>query len=211
MSDTWERTQRYARILHNRSVKKHFRDIKTDSKRDGRGALKTAMLIDDKDSAMQVLVKMQLFRDHMAQTELVASLPDTWQLRIPESRPQLAIIYRIKDKTKKTRSGNYTLHIPHYEGSRKPQINPYQKGNYWARMVCKDNSKLVVYAKTQTEAKETLRELSRYVSSKFRTQNITLGKLEGDPYKIAKAVPLRADYYKHGHLKGAIPTWRTYL
>ena len=207
----WEFTQRVIRIGHNRRVKKYFRDIASDtSKVTGRAAIKTSMLIRDADSGLESLNKMIYFSNYLS-NDVTATMPDGWQIKKGQDIPQLVIVYRNSEKN--SISGDYPLVIPHYSGNRKPSIPSYHKGDYWARWILKDNSRLVVNAKTEAEALRVIRRLERYVERKYQTKEtpwLTTGKAADNTYKKFKAVPIRADYYPEGKHSG-IPSWRHYL
>lgn len=210
-ADSWEFTQRIIRIGHNRRVKQYFKDIKSDTDtKTGRTALKTALLIRDEDSAIESMNKLLYFSNYL-NAENVTSYPEGWLLKKGQDIPQLAIIYR--DTDKKTRSGNYTLYIPHYNGDKTPNIPAYSKGDYWARWILKDNSQLLVNGKTEAEAIRVINKLESYVDRKFNTKEITglkVGRYIRGTVKEIKVAPLRADYYSEGK-ENAVPKWRHYF
>jgi hypothetical protein len=210
-TNSWEFTQRIIRIGHNRRVKQYFKDIKSDTDTNtGRTALKTALLIRDADSAIESMNKLLYFSNYL-NAENVTSYPEGWLIKKGQNLTQLAIIYR--DTDKKTRSGNYTLYIPHYDGSKTPNIPAYSKGDYWARWILKDNSQLLVNGKTEAEALRVIRKLENYVDRKFKTKEIEglkIGRYTKGTIKQIKVTPLRADYYPEGK-ENAIPKWRHYF
>lgn len=207
----WEFTQRVIRIGHNRRVKKYFRDIASDvSKATGRASIKSALLIRNADSALESLSKMLYFSNYLS-NDVTATLPDGWQIKKGQDIPQLVIVYR--DSNKNSISGDYPLTIPHYDGRKTPDIPSYHKGDYWARWKLKDNSHLIVNAKTEAEALRVIRKLERYVDRKYQTNEtpwLVTGKTAKGTYKEFKAIPIRADYYPEGKHSG-LPLWRHYL
>lgn len=210
-AQSFEFLQRVIRIGHNRAVKRYFRDQESDtSTSTGRGVVKTALLIRDEDSAQETLLKMQYFKLYL-ETETSSILPDGWQIKRGQDIPQLAIIYRNSDR--KSISGDYPLYIPHYNGSRKPKIPSYNKGNHWARWKLSDNSQIIINAKTAAEAKRIIKILEKLVDRRFRTPenpNLVQGQTAKGTYKEFKAVPIRADYFPEGK-KSLIPKWREYF
>lgn len=210
-ASSWEFTQRMIRIGHNRRVKRYFRDIESDSSvTTGRGAIKTSLLIRDADSAIESLNKMLYFSNYL-ERDFIATTPDGWQVKKGQNIPQLAIVFRNADKD--SISGDYPMHIPHYNGNKKPKIPSYYKGDHWARWILKDNSQIVVNAKTEAEALRVIRRLEKYVDRKFQTPEtpwLVTGKTATGTYKKFKAVPIRADYYPQGK-ENSFPQWREYL
>lgn len=210
-SDSWEFTQRMIRIGHNRRVKKYFKDIASDTRaRTGREAIKTALLVRDDDSAIEVMNKMLYFSNYLDR-DLVNALPDGWQIKKGQNIPQLVIVFR--DANPKSKSGNYVLNIPHHNGTKNIRISNYEKGDYWARWTLKDNSHLIVNARTEAESIRVIKRLEKYVDRKFQTDEkpwLVTGHVSKGSYKQFKAVPIRADWYPEGKVDNQ-PLWRVYL
>ena len=212
-ASNWEFTQKIIKIGHNRSVRKHFKDIQTHNQTyNGRHYIKTALEIRDADSALETLNKMLYFNHYIRAdnkaTDAIASIPESWNLKAEGCRKQLAIIFRAVDQ--KNRSGNYTLHIPHYTGNRNPKITNYTKGNYWAQLTLSDNSHIQVNARTEAEALRVIRELQKYVQKKYLTDCLRTGQYKNDPFKEIVVKPMRADYYPTGN-KNLQPEWKYYF
>lgn len=211
VASSWEFTQKMIRIGHNRRVKQYFKDVGSDtSTANGRAAIKTSLLIRDADSAIETLNKMVYFASYLDQDKY-NSYPDDWQIKKGQDIPQLAIIYRPADK--KNESGNYTIHLPHFNGNRNFKAPAYFKGNYRAKWVLKDNSHIIVNAKTSAEALRVIRQLEKYVDRKYQTKEtpwLTVAPMGNTTYKQIKVNPHRADYYPHGK-EGNIAQWRIYL
>ena len=208
-ANSWEFLQRIVKINHNRNVKNYFKDIRSDNKTNtGRAAIKTALLIRDADSALEVIVKQNYFAQL---ADPVISFPTQFQTRVLPEVSQLAIIFRPTDKN--SRSGNYTLHIPHYNGIRTPNIPKYKKGNYWAKFTCTDKSSVIVYASSKAEAIRVAKSLNRYVKPKYKSDEIqpSTGFMAHTPFKELIVEPIRADYYPKGKQNRITPEWRYYF
>lgn len=205
---SWEFTQKIIRIGHNRDVTAHFRDIIGDEQRDtGRAAVKTALLIRDEDSALEVLNKQLYFRLGVAgdSRQAIATVPEWWPLRVGAERPQLVVAFRAPGQ--KT---TYTLTIPHYTGNRNPAIPAYHKGSWRGELTLGDNSKLVVNARTDAEAARVLGMLQRYVKPsllKDHTPKFTRVKKGFNEVRVA---PIFADFYSRGQTNTQ-PDWRSYF
>ncbi|BAU63032.1 hypothetical protein STA3757_03870 [Stanieria sp. NIES-3757] len=212
-ANSWEFTQRIIRILHNRDVKKWFKDFVSDTALStGRERLKTCFLIRDADSALEVINKQFAYQTYIKKFDsisAVASFPESWQLKIEAQRPQLIIIF--KPANKSDGHSQHSLSLPHYSGDKTPNIKPYTKGNYWARLVLKDNSKIVVNGKTENEAVNQIENFYKYVNTKYKptSKNIVTGVYKSKPFKEFKLVPVRADFYSQG-AKNAYPDWQHY-
>ncbi|HEY9768262.1 MAG TPA: hypothetical protein V6C71_07095 [Coleofasciculaceae cyanobacterium] len=199
------------RIGHNRRVRNYFKDVKSEtSKNTRREAIKTSLLVRDEDSAIETLNNMTYFANYLEQ-ENISSYPEGWEIKKGQDIPQLAIIYR--DINKKSISGNYTLVIPHFKGTKALSITSYSKGDHWARWILKDNSQIVVNGSTQAEATGVIRRLERYVENKFQTKEVPwlkFGEYSRGIIKKIKVTPIRTDYYPEGKVN-SLPEWRKYF
>ena len=212
---SWEFTQRIVRIWHNRLVRKHFKDIGSDTQTNtGRSTLKSSVIIRDADSALETLVKLVFFWLYLKGIDNLSSIPFSWAVQPQADRAQLAIVYR--PVSSRNKSGNLTTYIPHYNGNTKPKIPAYAKGNWWARATLKDNSHIVVYAKTRGEAERVIKVLLGYVERKYLSDSSQprYGYLSHKPFRQIKVKPYRADYYSQGtkSVNGTLkPKWRYYF
>ena len=126
-ANSWEFTQRMIRLGHNRRVKQYFRDISSDTATNtGREAVKTSLLIRDDDSGIETMNKMLYFSNYLDR-DLVLTQADGYQVKKGQDIPQLVVIYR--DANSNSVSGNYPIHIPHYNGRRNPKLPTYNKGD----------------------------------------------------------------------------------
>ena len=204
----WKISQKYIRIGHNREVELWFREAGSAARFNLRHSLK----IYPKDTAAQCQAKMTYFKNYVDfVSREVLSLPLAMQTKTLTNRPQLAIVFRSTEP--KSRSGNYTLHIPHYNGDRTPRITAHTKGNYWAIYRLKDGSPLKAYCSTATEAERTVREMIKLVNKRYLpdTKQIATGEIAHKPFKKLRVRPVRADYYPEGHHQGSVPKWRYYF
>ena len=204
----WKIAQRYIRIEHNQTVVKWFRVSNSIA----RTNLRNSLLIYNKDTASQMLVKMQFFAQYIQKTDdELLSLPLQFKTRVLPNIPQLAIIFRPTDK--KIRTGNYTLHIPHYNGSKTPSISGHTKGNHWAKFTCKDGAGVMCYASSKATAIKIVTEMNRYVSRRYKSDQLkpSTGYMEHEPNKKVKVKPIRADYYKDGKKNNPVPDWKYYF
>lgn len=203
--NSWNWTQKVIKIGHNRAVKKHFKDvIADDGKATGRQSIKTALLIRDEDSALEVLNK-QIYFNRIADGGIpIATMPEWWPRRVGADIPQLAIVFRPRGK--KT---SYQLVIPHYNGDRNPKIPAFKKGSYRGELTCTDNSKLVVNAGSEAEAERVIRVLRRYIVPKFVSGKTPIvQRVKGTNFKEARVIPVLADFHPHGQKEGIPAKWR---
>lgn len=210
-ANSWEFLQKVVRISHNRNVKKYFKDINSDTETNtGRAAIKTALLIRDNDSALEVITKLLHFNTNLNKQDLVVAIPEEYQVKAETNRPQLVIIYRPSDK--KLKYQHYPLTIPHYSGSKTPKFRSYNKGNHWARIILKDNSYIVVNGRTELEAINVVKNFLRTVDKKYRVDSnqIKTGRYISKRFKELKMLPFRADFFAQGKRQGQ-PNWRHYF
>ncbi|NEQ78514.1 MAG: hypothetical protein F6K23_39315 [Okeania sp. SIO2C9] len=209
-TEGWEFTQKIIKVGFNRDVRKYFRDIKSDSRRDnGRAVLKNSLLIKDNDSALQVLNKQMYFYLGLKDNrQAIATIPEYWDVKVGAHRPQLAIIYR-PTLNREEYTGNYPIYIPQYNGHKNPKLPIFKKGNWHGILYLKDNSRLVINGVSATEAERVIKILQRYIISDYLPGVLKITQLKNAPYHEFEVQPIRADYYSRGR-KNAQPDWRCY-
>lgn len=199
------------RIAHNREIIRWFKDVPDNNTNSGRAGLKAALRIYKDDSNTDALLKITHFQMYIRKLkgiDAVATVPEDYEIKAQSKRPQLVIIFRPTSNAIK--SGNYSFVIPHYNGNKTPTIKPYDKGNYWARLILKDNSYLRINGKTETEALNYLKSLKKFINKKYLTDDITTGVYHAKPFKEIKLKPIRADFYPKGK-EEMFPLWRHYF
>lgn len=210
--DSWQHSRDFIRKGHNRDLNRFLLDVKEeDSLVSKRAHAKKAMRINDKDSALEILNKQIYFRFGMGaadeKLQATASIPERWATKPLDEMPQLVIVFR---KVGKTRSGNYQLVVPHYNGLRNPIISYHTKGNKTGTLTLKDNSTLVINAHTDREAERVINNLKKYVNPKYLTDNFKITQRKGPKISQDKYRPIRADYYPQGQ-KNSTPQWRHFF
>jgi hypothetical protein len=133
-------------------------------------------------------------------------LPEYWQTRTGQ-RPQLVILYREIMPDGEFGAGYYPLHLAHYnkpEGY-KPAIPSYAKGNIMGIYTFADNSKLIVNAKSITEAKRVIRSLLQWTDPQ-QAGELKLGEHGGKRYQEIRVKAVRIDFYPNGQ-RNSSPQW----
>ncbi len=221
----WRTSQRYIRIGHNKAIRNYFQTVKRGTTRE---SLRNSLLITSFDSADHMLVKMQYFNQYLSgiKTDTVPVIPEWWQARVGSDRPQLVVTFRPKNvssnKSKKSDS-KWCLTIPHFQASKSNiqqqlrLIPDYTKGQYQGVLTLKDNSKLIVYAKSINEAERFIKKIvssdlidPKYIVNKTRIENdIKLGRANGN-FKEITVTPTAAKYFSTGQ-KNLQPDWVSFI
>ena len=140
--------------------------------------------------------------------------PEWWALRAGSDRPQLVVIFKPKSKEYESQTSRWTLTIPHVSKTNNPKsliklIPDYHKGNIQGTLVLKDNSKLVVYAKTAQEAKKYIESVifrgiidSDYIPKDYFIKTAVIDK----SLKELVVTPEMAKFFPHGQ-KELNPEW----
>lgn len=134
----------------------------------------------------------------------VLTVPEYWQVRVGQ-RPQAVVLYREFVNGKFTDT-YYQHSIPHYNGAKgvKPNLSQFNKGEHSAIYVCKDNSKVQVYASTQAEAKRIVNEFETLINPRLRGDIVHTGTRKG--IKKTTIKPIRLDFFSTGQTKLS-PDW----
>ena len=120
----------------------------------------------------------------------------------------------------KNKTSKWSLTIPHFDvtGSKiktKLKLIPdYEKGNYQGMLTLKDNSKLIIYAKSITEAEKFIKKIvtSNLIDKKYLDKtnyDVKVGKIKGN-FKEVKVTPTYAKYYSTGQ-KNLQPDWVSFI
>lgn len=155
---------------------------------------------------------------------------DIHQVKVGIDRPELIVIYA-DTKNGKIGRNRRSIQIPHYrypDGKQKPDFPKLNRGPHWGRLILKDNSRIIVHAATQEEARAFLKDAKKEVKPEMLGQHFdpdfvfdpakpkekpklidnepTFGKR--DDMKISKGwVPHMAQYYSLGQLNAGKPDW----
>ncbi|MEM9926770.1 MAG: hypothetical protein AAF915_23985 [Cyanobacteria bacterium P01_D01_bin.50] len=202
----FSRLQNLISKYHNFQV---LREINEKDTKKSRQNIYSKLLIKNTYTAQLIILKILFFWISNGNIEklvnAVVSLPASWSIKPGSFIPQLVIIFRIKGKT---RSGNYSLHIPHYNGEKKPSLSSYQKGSFMTTLILKDGSSLVVNASSKREGERVVNQFSRYILSKYLSKDVRHS--QNNKVKNDEMIPVRADYYPNGQ-EEAEPLWRYYF
>jgi hypothetical protein len=137
--------------------------------------------------------------------ETIAAIPDYWPPRRNREIPQLVIHFAEKLSGGKPGKTRYSVVIPHYKGSRRPEIGSYLKGRYAACLILKDESKLIINAKTESGAKSTIRALSRFIDSRFLPSDVDVDPSKRrDKPKEVRVYPISARFFPKGQQSGDV-------
>jgi collagen type III alpha len=140
--------------------------------------------------------------------EAYLSVPDYWQTRSPQ-KPQLAIQYAENLGSGKVGRSRWTLLLPHYRygEAHKPNFLDYEKGNYRGIQVLRDNSKIIVWCKTEFECLRVINALKQYVDPDFlkgiKPPETTNSHKD---YKEVPVTPTLCQFFPNGQ-KDAVPLW----
>ncbi len=219
----WRTSQRYIRIGHNKAIKNYFQTVKRGTTRE---SLRNSLLITSFDSADQMLIKMQYFNQYLSgvKSETVPLIPEFWNMRVGSARPQLVVAFRPKNRSNepKNKASKWALTIPHFDATgtqtniqKKLKLIPeYEKGNYQGTLTLKDNSKLIIYAKSIIEAERFIKKIvtSNLIDKKYLDKTnyeIKVGKIKGN-YKEIRVTPTYAKYFSTGQ-KNLQPDWVSFI
>ncbi|BAZ69146.1 MAG: hypothetical protein KME28_18635 [Pelatocladus maniniholoensis HA4357-MV3] len=142
------------------------------------------------------------------ETTCYASVPDYWQTRSPQ-KPQLAIQYAENLGNGKIGRSRWTLIIPHYRYGKSHQAKfpDYEKGSYRGVQVLKDNSKIIVWCKSDTECLRVLNALKQYVDPDYLKGIEPPETTKSNrTYKEISVTPTLCQFFPLGQ-KDTVPEW----
>ena len=143
----------------------------------------------------------------------IALIPEHWQVRIGADRPQLVVAYAEVVDGKAGR-GRWPVTVPHYRHG--PSVTPnfpsYTKGNFWARLILRDNSRILINAVSVAEAKRIVNSLKGFVSPGMidPDQKIVTGERPAaSAVGVRRVAPVFAAYFAKGQQEP--PEWHLRL
>lgn len=138
------------------------------------------------------------------------AVPEWWTVRAGANREQLITTFRYQD-----RSTYSSLIIPHPNSDPaqgESPIAPYTAGDFMGREELTDNSKIVVNAATEDEAKRVLDEMASWVQSSYRYSEPkrTICLRQGQGVQEIRRVPRKVEYFSQGRATNGKPdyAWR---
>jgi hypothetical protein len=203
--DSFRLTKKTLIKTHNTKVARAFHKEKGIPLTPGEKSARDSCIIRTKDSAPVISLKIHLFYDVFSNNDNIASIPQSWEVKPGDDRPQLVIIYRPKLK-KFRRLGSYQVVVPHYKGDKTPVAPSFHKGNHYAVLVLKDNSQLHINSHSEEEALKVLGIFKRQIDPKYIINEPRVGKRKGKKLAQIEVVPIRADFYPHGKVNQK-PFW----
>jgi len=219
MSKTdWVKMRRLLQKVHNVHVKRASKKLTTAADQSASHARITQLykecLIDNDDTVQLALLKEIFFwidLGHFSDViQATASVPEWWQLRAEAKRPQLLVQFANRSRTGRPGRSRFTLSIPHFKGTTRPTkspIPPYRKGQHEGILTLSDNSKVIVNAFNETEARQVLEAAQRHIKPRYlKGAHIKIGIRKGLKLSTAEVIPVLGHYYPTG-LQNLTPQW----
>ena len=183
--------------------------------------MRNSLLAYKEDSVTQLLVKMQYYQQYLAgiKTETVPVIPEYFPMRIGSERPQLIVLFKPKTIINSNKNSRWSLSIPHFnftianKETQLQKIPDYEKGKHQGVFTLKDNSKIIVYAKSNTEARRFIKSIvnndlvkqEQLHKSVITDDDIKVGEAKGT-YQEIEVTPTYAKYFLTGQ-KNLKPDW----
>lgn len=162
------------------------------------------------ESTALIAEELCLQKNKSSECECYAAVPDWWQIRPEAGRPQLVIQFGEDLGNGKVGSPMYAITIPHYKGN-KPKTSPvpgYKKGSWEEILTLNDNSKVVVNAYSQSEARKIINACQQIISPEYLTNSYLKGGTirKGKALKEISVIPKMAKFFSTGQ-QNTIPDW----
>jgi hypothetical protein len=162
------------------------------------------------ESTALIAEELCLQKNKSSECECYAAVPDWWQIRPEAGRPQLVIQFGEDLGNGKVGSPMYAITIPHYKGN-KPKTSPvpgYKKGSWEEILTLNDNSKVIVNAYSQSEARKIINACQQIISPEYLTNSYLKGGTirKGKALKEITVIPKMAKFFSTGQ-QNTIPDW----
>ncbi|MEH2448943.1 MAG: hypothetical protein V7K18_25105 [Nostoc sp.] len=185
--------------------KRDSKTVKIIATQAGNEILKTQTEFNELAKANEEICNL---KNKYPQDEAYLVTPEWWQVRVFQ-RPQLVIQYAQLLPDNKIGRSRWAVTIPHYNKPKeyKPKFPQYDKGNFEGILVLKDNSKIIINAKSKPECTRVLENFKLFINPVY-LKDIQLPKIGERPgvYKEVSVVHVYAHFFKDGQ-KDNVPTW----
>lgn len=165
----------------------------------GRGLQAMALMI------AHVSRMLEDLRVSNCEKEAIAAIPEHWQIKPESKRPQLVLLCAEKKPDGSLDSAKYPIAIPHYRYSTPRTIPPFtsfSKGSIQGMLVLKDNSKVIIYASTISEAQRVLNLIRNDIKPEYRSDfSPKIGPISGTGFQSKTVYPKYAKYFSEGAIK----------
>lgn len=128
-----------------------------------------------------------------------ALIPDHWPVRLGANRPQLVLSFqKLDDATRQ-----WQVSIPHYKfgPNDRPAIPQWTRGNHYALIYLKDNSKIHLHGKDKAELERIVPAFNALVKDdlRFTPPKVTYGERRGNrPVQQVQVKPAIAKFFDQG-------------
>ncbi|KGF72483.1 hypothetical protein DO97_07945 [Neosynechococcus sphagnicola sy1] len=144
-----------------------------------------------------------------------AAIPEQWDIKVGNNRPQLIIQFGEKLQGNKVDSPKYSIVIPWANTTtaiKNSPIGQWDKGKIRCSYEMPDNSKIIVFAKTENEGKRVINQALTVVQgNKKRSDNLIIcTRIDSTRFKEITVVPRILRFFSTGQGK-AIPDWEVTL
>jgi hypothetical protein len=133
--------------------------------------------------------------------ESIVTVPEWWAVRKGADTPQAVIQLREIKANGKWGRKFFALHIPYYNKPKefKPKFPDLEKGSNFGELTLKGNSKVRVYAKTQSGANEFI-DYCRTVIDPLQLDKsyLSLGQRKGQPLAEMKTRAVKLMFFSKG-------------
>lgn len=189
-TDTWEYQWKY-------ELKPKFTEEALPAREgQGKGLYGLGQLI-----SSAIMMNTDIHKDLSAKDGAIA-IPEHWQIPLEAQRPQLVVQSAEKMSNGFLDSAKYVTTIPHYKYTQPRDTPPFDymdKGSTQGMLVLKDNSKVIIYAKNQTEATRVLNQIKLTIDSTFLENSyIKLGRIQNENMKEIRVYPKFGRFYDKG-------------
>jgi hypothetical protein len=144
----------------------------------------------------------------------ISLTPEWWQVRTGAKRPQLLVIYRGKNEDGSWNNIRRQSSIPQVNSNQRKVLKSIlpksiNKGAIQGICTLSDNSKIIQYCSSKTEAERVIKAFLRVVKNGFKTTDIKVGEIKGSKVREFMKGTLyayEAHYYATGQGQNT-PNW----
>lgn len=141
--------------------------------------------------------------------------PEWWAYRAGSERPQLLVVYAMKNDDGSWSRTRFQFNIPWFDNRKRKVLKSIlpkkiQKGRHQGTLTLSDNSKMIQFCKSQSEAERVLKTFEQLVINRYKTGDIRFADTNGNARRKFREITvelMEARYYAQGQRQES-PSWR---
>lgn len=150
-----------------------------------------------------------------SQEEPMLLTPEWWAYRAGSERPQLLVVYALKNADGSWSRTRFQFNIPWFDNRKRRVLKSIlpkkiQKGRHQGTLTLTDNSKMIQFCRNQSESERVLKAFEKLVIPRYKTGDIRFADTNGNAKRKFREITvelMEARFYAQGQREES-PSWK---